>query len=140
MFKTAFKTHSGHYEFLVMPFGLTNAPTSFQGWMNVILRPMLRRQVLVFFDDILIYSSSKSDHWVHLSQVSELMRQNFLYAKDSKCCFGMDKVEYLRHFISGKGVETDPRKIKAITKWEVLKNVKALRSFLSLAGYITEGL
>ena len=114
MFKTAFKTHTGHYEFLVMPFGLTNAPASFQGWMNSIFKSLLRKCVLVFFDDILIYSTSKADHIQHLTLVFDLMRKHTLYEKDSKYSFFMDKIEYLGHFISAAGVETDPRKIEAI--------------------------
>jgi len=103
--KTAFKTHSGHYEFLVIPFGLTNAPATFQALMNEIFRPYLRRFVLIFFDDILVYSANLEDYLVHLDKVFLLMRQNELYAKLSKCCFGMAKAEYLGYFISEKGVK-----------------------------------
>lgn len=118
-----------------MPFGLTNAPASFQGWMNAIFKPLLRKCVLVFFDDILIYNRSKDEHWQHLTTVFELMRANSLYTKDSKCCFVMDKIEYLGHFISAQGVETDPRKISTVVNWPVPTCVKELRSFLGLAGY-----
>jgi len=133
--KTALKTHSGHYEFLVMPFGLTNARATFQALMNEIFRPYPRKFVLVFFDDILVYSTSLQEHLSHLEKVFPLMRQHELFAKLSKCCFGMAKVEYLGYFISKKGVETDPRKIEVIANWPKLKTQKEVRSFLGIAGY-----
>lgn len=96
--------------FLQMPFGLTNAPVSFQGWMNNVFKPLLRKCVLVFFDDILVYSKNKDTHWNDLAAVFELMRTNSMFIKESKCSFAIDKVEYLGHYISARGVETDPNK------------------------------
>lgn len=118
MSKTAFRTHNGHYEFLVMPFELTNAPSTFQSNMNDVLRDLLRRGVLVFFDDILIYSPSFSEHLAHLEKVFRRLQEHALKVKMSKCSFGVNQVEYLGHVISDKGVAVDPKKIECIQNWE----------------------
>ena len=133
--KTAFRTHSGLYEFLVMPFGLTNAPATFQGVMNQIFAPLLRKGVLVFMDDILIYSSSLSEHLELLEQVFLIIQQNQFLLKLSKCSFAQTEIEYLGHCISGKGVATEPSKIEAVKLWPTPSNLKDLRGFLGLTGY-----
>ena len=133
--KTAFKTRYGHYEFLVMPFGLTNAPVVFTDLMNRIFQPYLDQFVIVFIDCILIYSGSKEDHKEHLRIVLQILRENQLYAKFSKCQFWLDSVAFLGHVISAEGVYVDPQKIEAIVNWKPCTNVTEIRSFLSLAGY-----
>uniref|UniRef100_A0A0A9DKR2 Reverse transcriptase domain-containing protein n=1 Tax=Arundo donax TaxID=35708 RepID=A0A0A9DKR2_ARUDO len=134
-YKTAFQTHSGHYEFCVMPFGLFGAPGTFQGTMNHILGPFLRRFVLVFMDGILVYSKTLEDHVQHLQQLLSLLQQHQLQVKLSKCSFAQRKLAYLGHVISSEGVATDVEKIKAIQGWTTPANVKELRGFLGLAGY-----
>lgn len=114
--KTGFRTFDGHYEFLVMPFGLTNAPSTFQAAMNDLLRPYLRKFVLVFFYDILIYSQSWTDHLLHVDQVLSLLLANQFYAKLTKCHFGVNSVDYLGHIITGQGVQADPSKLQAIVE------------------------
>ena len=133
--KTAFRTRYGHYEFVVMPFGLTNAPASFMDLMNRIFRAYLDRFVIVFIDDILIYSPSEEEHQSHLSVVLKLLREHQLYAKLSKCEFWLSEVKFLGHVVSKNGISVDPGKIESILTWEHPKNVFEIRSFLGLAGY-----
>lgn len=134
-YKTTFQTHDGHFEFLVMPFGLTNTPSTFQATMNRLFSSFLRRFVIVFFDDILIYSSSLEDHLVHLELVLDCLLTNLFYVKLSKCLFCQDSIDYLGHIVSSQGVHTDPSKLEAMENWPIPKTMKQLRGFLGLTGY-----
>jgi hypothetical protein len=133
--KTAFRCHFGHFEFLVMPFGLTNAPATFQSCMNHIFRGQLRKYLLVFFDDILIYNKTWDEHLAHLGKVLDIMKAQSLYAKESKCEFGMRELLYLGHIISGQGVQVHQEKIRAIVDWPMPKNLTELRGFFGLCSY-----
>jgi hypothetical protein len=118
-----------------MPFGLTNAPATFQAIMNSIFAPLLRKSVLVFMDGIPIYSKSLEEHEKHLTTVMQILKDNTLFIKKSKCSFAQQRLEYLGHVIGVQGVATDPSKIQAVKDWPTPTSVKQLRSFLGLAGY-----
>ncbi|XP_074592496.1 uncharacterized protein LOC141848370 [Curcuma longa] len=133
--KTAFRTRYGHYEFVVMPFGVTNAPAIFMDLMNRVFRDYIDKFVIVFIDDILIYSRTQEEHVEHLSTVLQTLQQNQLYAKFTKCEFWLDQVSFLGHIISKDGVMVDPSKIETVMNWKRPKNASEIRSFLGLAGY-----
>ena len=134
--KTTFRTRYGHYEFLVMSFGLTNAPgATFMDLMNRVFRLYVDQFVVVFIDDILMYSKDWEDHDTHLRVVLETLRKEQLYAKLSKCEFWLREVSFLRHIISEEGIREDPKKIEVIIEWKPPRSVMEVRSFLRLASY-----
>ncbi|KAL5758623.1 hypothetical protein ACOSP7_021234 [Xanthoceras sorbifolium] len=133
--KTAFRTRHGHYEFVVMPFGLTNAPVAFMDLMNRVFRPYLDQFVVVFIDDILVYSQMAEDHDRHLRVVLQILREKQLYGKLSKCEFWLPEIAFLGHIVSAEGIKADPKKIEAIVEWKPPRNITEVRSFLGLAGY-----
>ncbi|KAD2392835.1 hypothetical protein E3N88_39812 [Mikania micrantha] len=133
--KSAFRTCYGHYEFVVMPFGLTNAPTVFMDLMNRVFHDCLVEFVIVFIDDILVYSRSKEEHEEHLRTILGILQKKKLYAKFSKCDFWLEKVSFLGHVVSVDGVMMDPDKIESITQWPTPTSATEVRSFLGLAGY-----
>nr|KYP32282.1 Retrovirus-related Pol polyprotein from transposon 17.6 [Cajanus cajan] len=133
--KTSFRTRYGHYEYVVMPFGVTNAPAVFMDYMSRNFRPLLDRFVVVFIDDILVYSRSLEDHREHLRLVLEVLREILLYAKLSKCEFWLSEVRFLGHVISTDGIAVDPAKVEAVIQWERPRTATEIRSFVGLAGY-----
>ncbi|GJX08381.1 putative reverse transcriptase domain-containing protein [Tanacetum coccineum] len=133
--KTAFRARYGHYEFQVMPFGLTNAPTIFMDLMNRVCRLYLDKFVIVFIDDILIYSKTKEEHDAHFRLILELLKKEELYAKFSKCDFWLSKVQFLGDVIDSEGIHVDPAKIELIKDWESPKTPTEIHQFLGLAGY-----
>lgn len=133
--KTAFKTHHGHFQFRVMPFGLTNAPATFQCLMNAIFSKYIRKFVIIFLDDILVFGETMEEHLEHLRLVFELLREHQLFVKASKCSFACDHIDYLGHVISREGVATDKEKTQAMAQWPTPTNATELRGFLGLTGY-----
>ena len=133
--KTAFRTRYGHYEFLVMPFRLTNAPAAFMDLMNRVFRPSLDQFVVVFIDDILVYSRDEPEHEQHLKIVLQTLREKKLYAKLSKFDFWLKEISFLGHIVSAEGIRVDPVKIEAVVNWKPPRSVTKVRSFLGLAGY-----
>ncbi|KAK4407932.1 Retrovirus-related Pol polyprotein from transposon.6 [Sesamum angolense] len=133
--KKPFQTRYGHYELLVMPFGLMNAPAAFMDLMNRIFKQHLDKFVVVFIDDILVYSPSEHEHEEHLRIVLQTLREKQLYAKFSKCGFWLKSVAFPGHIISEEGIIVDPRKVEAIGDWPRPMNVGEVRSFLGLARY-----
>ncbi|WVZ63853.1 LOW QUALITY PROTEIN: hypothetical protein U9M48_013451 [Paspalum notatum var. saurae] len=133
--KTAFSTHYGLYEYLVMSFGLTNAPAFFMYLMNSVFMNELDKFVVVFIDDILVYSKNEKEHEEHLRIVLSRLREHKLYAKFSKCAFWLKEVAFLGHILSAKGVAVDPSKVEDVLNWKQPQTVTEIRSFLGLAGY-----
>ena len=133
--KTAFRTRYGHFEFTVMPFRLTNAPATFMDLMHRVFQPYLDQFVVVFVDDILIYSQSEWEHEYKMRIVLQLLRDHQLYAKFSKCDFWLTEVRFLGHMVSASRVSVNPEKVEAVMSWERPKSVFEIRSFLGLAGY-----
>ncbi|GJT25618.1 putative reverse transcriptase domain-containing protein [Tanacetum coccineum] len=133
--KTVFRTRYEHFEFTVRPFGLTNARAVFMDLMNQVCKPYLDKFVIVFIDDILVYSKSKEEHKVHLRLVLELLKKEKLYAKFSKCEFWLQEVHFLGHVVNQNGIHVDPSKIEAVNNWKAPTTPSEIRSFLGLAGY-----
>ncbi|KAJ9528812.1 hypothetical protein QJQ45_000053 [Haematococcus lacustris] len=133
--KTAFRTRYGHYEFTVLPFGLCNAPATFQQLMNDVFKPHLDDFVLVYLDDILVFSKSAADHERHLHLTLSLLRQHQLCANLAKCAFWLDTVDFLGHVVSAAGIQPDPTKVKAVLDWPAPQDKHQLRSFLGTANY-----
>jgi hypothetical protein len=133
--KTAFRTRYGHYEFKVLPFGLTNAPATFMQMMHQLFRDYLDNFVVIFLDDILIYSKTEAEHMEHIKLVLQRLRDSKLFAKQSKCEFFVKQISFLGHVLDANGLSMDKSKVEAVQLWPVPESSKAIREFLGLAGY-----
>jgi len=133
--KTAFRTHLGHYQWRVLSFGLTNSPSTFQQVMNDVFRDFIGKFVVIYIDDILIYSKTAEEHERHLHAVLQRLREHELYCRPHKCHFNQREVAYLGHIVGRDGVKVDPRKIQAVAEWQVPQDQHQVRSFLGLANY-----
>ena len=134
-YKTAFRTRRGHYEYSVMPFGLTNAPAVFQRFINFVLSELINKFVVVYLDDILIYSRSLDEHRTHVKKVLKALKENHLIVKLEKCVFHVKEIEFLGHLISGTSIKTDPKKIESVKDWPEPNTTKQLQSFLGFCNY-----
>ena len=132
--RTAFNSRYGHYEFTVISFGLTNAPATFNRLIQDIFKCQLDKYVLVFFDDILIYSKNEEEHEKQVKEVLSILREHQLYTKMSKCTFFAKKVEYLGFIVSQEGIAVDLTKVQDIIDWPQPKNVKEVQGFLGVMG------
>ena len=133
--KTAFRTRYGHFEYLVLPLGLTNAPATFMALMNRVFHNELDEFVIVFLDDILVFSKSLEEHVTHLRRVLEILKKESLFARSEKCTFFVQEIDYLGFILSKDGVKTDPRKVAVIHDWPVPTEVSQVHSFLGLVGF-----
>jgi hypothetical protein len=133
--KTAFRTRYGSFEFLVMPFGLTNARASFQHFVNDVFHQHVDNFVIVYLDDILVYSNTLEEHRQHVRTVLELLRDNGLYGKATKCEFHTTSIEYLGYFVTPQGLEMDPAKVRSILDWPIPTSIKGVQSFLGFANF-----
>ena len=133
--KTAFTTRYGLYAYMVMSFGLTKALAFFMSMMNKVFMEYLDKFVVVFIDDIMVYSKNEEEHKEHLRLVLEKLREHQLYAKFSKCAFWLEEIQFLGHVLSARGIAVDPSKVKDILEWKPPTTVHQVRSFLGLAGY-----
>lgn len=133
--KTTFRTHHSHFKFVVMAFGLTNTPSTFQAMMNGVLQLFLHSFILLFLDDILIYSPSWSAHLQHVGAIFQVLRTHLLAIKQSKCSFSERSVAYLGHVIADGNITMDPAKVDIMQAWPTSTTVCALRGFLDLTGY-----
>ena len=135
IFRTAFTTSLGQWEFVVMPFGLCNAPEMFQRLMNTVFTTEINKFILAYLDDILIFSESIEEHWEHLCTALERLRKARLYGIIHKCDFLKTRVDYLGYEVSEQGVHASPEKFKAVVNWPRPQSVHDVRSFLGLASY-----
>jgi hypothetical protein len=133
--KTAFRTRYGSFEFIVLPFGLTNAPPTFMRLMNSIFHKYLDEFLIIYLDDILIFSKNKHEHLNHIRLVLQLLRDNNLYVNKEKCEFGVDKLEFVGHIVTSNGIKVDDNKVIAIKNWPIPRNPTSVRSFLGAAGF-----
>ncbi|GJP83917.1 hypothetical protein CLOP_g14018 [Closterium sp. NIES-67] len=135
-YKTASRTRYGRYEYTVMPFGLTNTPLTFQLTMNGVFRDLLNKYVIIYFDDILIYSKAREEHLKDLEAVFQRVQQHRLITKGSKCEFLKQELEFLGHVISTEGIQIDSKKLWAIQEWKPPTNLQQLQSFLGFVNYV----
>jgi hypothetical protein len=133
--KTAFRTPFGHFQFKVLIEGLTNAPATFQTVMNCILHPYIRKFVVVYIDDILIFSKSEAEHQAHVRLVFEVLKRERFFVCKAKSSFAQSEIKYLGHIVDKQGIRPNPKKVEAVQTWPVPKNVHDVRSFLGLVNY-----